>query len=415
MSSGTPIGKIDQRRRLLFLVPFPLRSDADHGGGRVAWSIVSALARRHQLTALCLRPDDAQPSEAPTGSIDVHDVPHAISSDSFARLGRLMALASGTPSWASYTWSSTFAAEARRIARTLKPDVIHFEYHVMGQYASALDEVPAVRVLTEYEPGVLGAREHRAPGSGRLDIRAWLERRAWHRFEARVIGTMTAVIVFTELDRHVIAGFGQSAPVVCIPFRLQARGEPPLTPPADEARLLFIGNFIHPPNVDAALRLALEIFPAIRAARPDARLDLVGANPPAAVQRAEGAGVRIWGRVPDVGEHLKRATIVVVPIRQGGGMRVKMVEALAAGKPVVASRLAAEGLSLRDGVNVVFAETDGGFAQAVVDLLGDQLRRQAIAHAAHEWARAGENTPTWIDQYDDLYNRLTSPTTTDAT
>ena len=414
MSSGARIGKSGQPRRLLFLMPFPLRSDADHGGGRVAWSIVSALAQRHQIAVVCLRPQDAQPSEAPADSIDVHDVPHAISSDSFARLGRLMSLASGTPLWASYTWSSPFATRARQVASTWKPDIIHFEYHVMGQYASALDAVPAARVLTEYEPGVLAAREHMAPGSGRLDIRAWLERRAWHRFEARVIGEMSAVIVFTELDRHVIAGFGQSAPVVCIPFRLQGRAKPPLTPSADQARLLFVGNFIHPPNVDAAIRLAFEIFPIIRAVRPDARLDLVGAHPPAAVKRAEGTGVRVWGRVPDVGEHLKRATVVVVPIRQGGGMRVKMIEALAAGKPVIASRLAAEGLSLRDGVNVVLAETNEAFAQAVVNLLGDQQRRQGIARAAYEWARAGENAPDWIDQYDALYNGLSSHISTGA-
>ena len=74
-------------------------------------------------------------------------------------------------------------------------------------------------------------------------------------------------------------------------------------------------------------------------------------------------------------------------------MRVKMIEALAAGKPVIASRLAAEGLSLRDGVNVVLAETNEAFAQAVVNLLGDQQRRQGIARAAYEWARAGENAP----------------------
>lgn len=89
-------------------------------------------------------------------------------------------------------------------------------------------------------------------------------------------------------------------------------------------------------------------------------------------------------------------------------MRVKMIEALAAGKPVVASRLAAEGLSLRDGVNVVLAETNEAFAQAVVNLLGDQQRRLGIARAAYEWVRAGENAPDWIDQYDALYDRLNS-------
>src|SRR5262249_58786719 len=112
--------------------------------------------------------------------------------------------------------------------------------------------------------------------------------------------------------------------------------------------LVFVGNYMHPPNVDAALRLVQEIFPRIAAQRPDVRLALVGDRVPARLRRVAGPNVDVTGLVSDVAPYLDRAAVVTVPVTTGGGLRVKVVEALAAGKAPVASPLAVEGLAIED-------------------------------------------------------------------
>ena len=152
--------------------------------------------------------------------------------------------------------------------------------------------------------------------------------------------------------------------------------------------MLFVGNFLHAPNIDAAMRLTQSIFPLVRRARPDAQLVIVGPEPPAALQSAGGDGVTITGPVDSVVPYLDAASVVVAPLAQGGGTRVKVLEALAAGKAVVASRRAAAGLDVVDGRHILLADDIGEFAAAIVRLLNDEKARIALARGAREWACA---------------------------
>jgi glycosyltransferase involved in cell wall biosynthesis len=110
--------------------------------------------------------------------------------------------------------------------------------------------------------------------------------------------------------------------------------------------------------------------------------------------------------VPDVAPYLDAAAVVAVPIRLGGGMRVKVLEALAGGKAVVTSRLAAEGLDLEDGAEVLFAETDDEFARAIERLLGDRALRVALAGRAGAWAARRVDPAARIAAYERIYARL---------
>jgi glycosyltransferase involved in cell wall biosynthesis len=118
--------------------------------------------------------------------------------------------------------------------------------------------------------------------------------------------------------------------------------------------------------------------------------------------------VVLTGFVPDLRPYLDRAAVVVAPLRVGGGMRVKVVEALAAGKAVVASGRAISGLSISDGEQVLLAETDHEFGDAVVRLLRDPERRAALAHRAHAWACAHLGWDEPISAYERLYESLVS-------
>ena len=147
-------------------------------------------------------------------------------------------------------------------------------------------------------------------------------------------------------------------------------------------RLVFTGSMDWRPNDDAMRWFIDAILPRIRAEVPLARLTVVGRNPSAALREAaRGAGVEVTGTVDDVREHVDLAAVYVVPLRVGGGTRLKIFEALAMGKAVVSTTVGAEGLPLVDGVHFVRADGAEAFAGAVVALLQDGARRRALGQA----------------------------------
>ena len=117
--------------------------------------------------------------------------------------------------------------------------------------------------------------------------------------------------------------------------------------------MLFIGNFIHPPNVDAADRLINHIFPQVQSQFSETRLFIVGDHLPSTVLQEANPNVVATGFVPDITPYLEQAALVVIPLRLGGGMRVKTLEALAAGKAIVASPRAVEGLDVLNGKRAI--------------------------------------------------------------
>jgi polysaccharide biosynthesis protein PslH len=173
--------------------------------------------------------------------------------------------------------------------------------------------------------------------------------------------------------------------------------------------VLFVGNFMHPPNVAAAKRLAGTIFPLIAAERPDARLVLVGADPPPPLRALASPTVKVAGQVADLHPLLDAAAVVVAPVSSGGGMRVKALDALVSGKALVASSLALEGLDIRAGEHVLVADDDAAFAEAVVALLDDEPRRAALGRAARAWAETHVEWPSVTAAYDALYASLVAP------
>jgi glycosyltransferase involved in cell wall biosynthesis len=178
--------------------------------------------------------------------------------------------------------------------------------------------------------------------------------------------------------------------------------------PAKESgtTILFAGNFIHPPNVDAAIWLAEEIFPQVRTRHPDATLQLVGAGPPASVRKVAGPGVVVTGSVPDVAPFLEAATVVVAPLRIGGGIRLKVMDALVFGKPTVATRRAAEGLNVTDRRELLLADESVAFAEAVSSLLADRPLRESLSANAQAWG-AQFGTPGRVGvAFDRLYESL---------
>jgi len=136
--------------------------------------------------------------------------------------------------------------------------------------------------------------------------------------------------------------------------------------------MVFTGAMDWRPNIDGATFFVREILPRIRKHDPDAHLLVVGSNPSESLVRALAAPfVRFTGSVEDVRPYLKQARLVVVPLRIGGGTRLKILEAWAVGRPVISTTIGAEGLPVEDGKNIALADSAEAFAQRAVELLND--------------------------------------------
>ncbi|WP_372018642.1 glycosyltransferase [Pseudoxanthomonas sp. 10H] len=146
--------------------------------------------------------------------------------------------------------------------------------------------------------------------------------------------------------------------------------------------LVFVGGFRHPPNADAVLWFAREVFPRIRQRLPQVRFHCIGADPPPAVLAlAAEPGIVVHGHVPDLGPYMDGSRIAVAPLRFGAGVKGKVNLSMAHGQPVVATSCAVEGMHLEDGVDVAVADDAAAFADAVVALYQDRERWQRQADA----------------------------------
>ena len=243
-----------------------------------------------------------------------------------------------------------------------------------------VDHDPGADAASDISLGATGLRRR----SRRLDVLAW------DRFTRSALALADQVVVFTDRDRLAVERLVPAVPIERIPIAVDVPPVPLDPLGADPPVVLFFGNYLHAPNSDAALRLLGTIMPCVRAERPQARLELVGDGPTEEMTRMSGDGVHITGAVPSLEPHLDAAAVVVVPIRIGGGIRVKVLEALAAGKAVVASPRAIEGLGVTHEREVLVADTDEEICAATVALLADPTRR---AELAQERAKLGGAQP----------------------
>jgi glycosyltransferase involved in cell wall biosynthesis len=163
----------------------------------------------------------------------------------------------------------------------------------------------------------------------------------------------------------------------------------------DRPIVMFLGSMDWEANIDAVNYFCREIWPSVRSAVPDALFRIVGRSPHPRVRRLASMSVDVTGTVSSVVEHLKETAVFVVPLRIGGGTRLKIFEAMAAEKAVVSTSIGAEGLDVTDGRDILLADTAGEFADSVIALLRDPVRRRHLERAGgqtaerHDWSAIG--------------------------
>ncbi len=256
---------------------------------------MTALGERHRITLLCLRPEEDPSCDELVRDrcelVEEFELPGVgrTATAGWRRRGRLLwGLARRRPMWVTDTGVGAYARRLHELVREWKPDVVQAEYHVMAQYLRDLPHGPQ-RVLTEIEPGTSAAAD--AYRNARLILQPLLrtDAGAWGRFEREILGDTDAVVVYTERDRRELAALAPHAPLTRIPMGFGIPPGPLSACGLEPESFLFVGNFMHPPNVEAARRLVGEIAPRIVSRRPAARLYIVGGRAPGSLRRTAGA------------------------------------------------------------------------------------------------------------------------------
>jgi glycosyltransferase involved in cell wall biosynthesis len=319
----------------------------------------------------------------------------------FSYLQRMLVPGARWPRTADRSWSPAMWRAIKSRLESEKYDVVHlFGGIQVYEFRHTLGDIPAI--ITPYESYSLYLRrtlENPTPVSSPQnrdllqsastppphtmerglgdEIMARLQ---WHiarRFESFMFAPYRKTVVVSDRDQAELLGINLGLQIEVIPNGVDTyefRPRPTRRIPA----LLFVGNYEYPPNVDAALRLAREIFPRVQAKIPYAHLWLVGNAPTPEMTALATDSIRVTGRVPDVRPYLARAAAFVSPLRLGAGIKNKVLEALAMGCPVVATPLSVDGIDMTHNVDALVADGDA-LVETIIRVLGDGDLQQRLS------------------------------------
>jgi GT2 family glycosyltransferase/glycosyltransferase involved in cell wall biosynthesis len=373
-SAGAP-----ERPSVLFVSPYPLVPPT-HGGAVFMSATVRELARLSELHLVCM-------------------LEHPSQREAQQELARLCASAEflvrgGPPhclgSWQSYAVRE-FANEdfqwlIDRQIYTRHIDVVQIEYTHMAQYAGRYRGIATV--LFEHDIYFQSIARSAAAGGGRARLKAGFEYLRTLRYELGILPRMDRIQVCSRENKEYLASFlpklenrtqtGLRAGIDTRNYCFHARGREPFT-------MLFLGSFRHPPNRAALGWFVEKVLPLVTAKCPVARLVVVGSEMPGAHSLPQSSAIELRGAVDDAREPLGRYSVFVCPVLSGSGVRVKLLEAFAAGIPAVSTTLGAEGLTRTDGELCALANDPAAFAGKIVDLFLHPERAVEMAeHARRE-------------------------------
>lgn len=254
---------------------------------------------------------------------------------------------------------------------------------IQSKCAHWLDYVPSfpASILVLHDVRAL-VYERRARTTRQLPgrLRWWMEAWRYRGFEGKYCRRFDLVVTVSPADEAWVRQHYKPKRLVTVPLPVDTEYFVPMSDVhVTSSRIVFTGMMNHPPNVDAARFFACEVFPRIRAIIPDAEFWIVGREPASEVRElANLPGVVVTGFVPDIRLHMAQATVFVVPLRFGSGMRNKILEAWGMQKCIVSTRIGAEGLNYQDGAEILIADDVETMAQGVIEVINDPRRREEM-------------------------------------
>jgi len=396
--------------RILFVlpqVPYP----PDRGGKIVQYNFVRGMLERgHRVWIAALEHHREEPAQAEAlrkMGAEVITFP-AAPRWSLSRLVR--AFGSSRPYKAHRFYHPAMADWIQQCVDEQEIDVIHCQNFYTASYVRGNEPCGRILYKENFEALLLERFVTDSGHSAVLRAAARLQVRRTLAYEVSVCKRFDRVLLISQPDLERFAEHRPESPLEVLSPGVDLRYYVPSTRAPKAGRVVFTGSMDYFPNVDAVGFVCSKVWPRVRETMPEAELFLVGQHPEAAVRKWDGrAGVHVTGRVEDIRPYLADTAVYVVPLRVGGGVRLKILEAMAMGKAIVSTPLGAEGLAVSDGENILLAETPQAMAEAVLRLLRSEEERRRLEAAARAFAERHGDWNRIIERLENIYQEIAPP------
>lgn len=396
--------------RILLLTP--QRPYPPHQGTTLRnFNLVKELAKRHSVCVLTfLEPDQAPHDPGPLLDLcewlETAPVPRRSTG---LRLSQM--LTTNRPDMSLRLWSPELNDRLATILRQQPFDVVEIEGIEMAPYLSTL-EAAQPRPLIIYDAHnaewILQKRaclaDLKNPARWAAAAYSWVQWQRLRRYEAELLRRVNHTIAMSHPDKVALRDVASDVPITVVPngVDLLAYDDVTQTKPFD---LLFTGKMDFRPNIDAVLWFGRYVLPLIQAQRPGTTFAIVGQRPHPRLDVLRNLpGVTITGYVDDVRPYLAGASVYVAPLRVGGGTRLKLLEAMMMGVPIVSTTVGAEGFPVVHGQELILADEPEQFAQEILDLLASPARRVRLGAAGRIFAQANYGWDSLIPQLEKVYH-----------
>lgn len=384
--------------RILFLTP-QMPYPPQKGTSLRNWGLIEGLAANHDVVVLSFL-DPGQTNVLAPHLLSVCRG-EAVSPPERTTRTRLLDIArTAAPDMALRLASDSYADRLRYWLIHEEFDVVHFEGIEMTPYLEIVTTAESRPLIIFDDHNCEYLLQRRSFETDIRQVRRWpaaaysfIQWKRLCRYEAEVCSHADRVIAVSDADAVALHRIVPNTEIVVVPNGIDSTAyKPQETATREESALVFTGTMDFRPNVDAVLWFTQEALPAIKQKVPNVHLYVVGQRPHKRLQRLmNNPSVTVTGWVEDPKPYISKAAICVVPLRVGGGTRLKLLEAMSMGKAVVSTRLGAEGYPVSDGQELVLVDSPEEFASAVVRLLNHP-----------EWRRAlGEQGRAFVEQHYD--------------
>jgi len=245
-----------------------------------------------------------------------------------------------------------------------------------------------------------------------------LETKRIKKYEGRIVRDFDVTLAVAEPDRQLLLeALHQYSPnkdvqIPVIPIAVDTRQIQPVPRSENSLNILTMGTLYYPPNADGIRWFIQQVFPLVRQKLPDVKLTIIGKNPPKDFLKLSSdptSGIVTTGFVPELDPYFAESAVSVVPVRAGGGMRVRILEMFARAAPVVTTTVGLEGIEACPGEDVLVADSPDEFARAVVNLLQDRELQQKLCSNGRRLVERKYDWQVVLSELDKVYQSLTGP------
>lgn len=393
--------------RILVLSPF-LPYPPNWGFGKRVYHLLEVLSRNHQVSLLTYADDrDAQSLQALRAiCVGVHTVPPRRLRFG-KRVAQLLSVASPKSFQRRTTYNPQMQQKLDELAGGEGFDIIQIE---SSQMACFRFDRRALVVLDEHNIEYeLYYRMYQSERSALRRLFSWLEYYKFRREEMASWASVSGCVMSSLREVEILRALSPATPATVVPNAVDTDFFMPAADPVDPDAIVFTGLMKYRPNVDAAIFFVRDIMPRIVAKRPTAVFYIVGGEAPPEVTGLASPNVVVTGSVDDVRPYVQRAAVFAVPLRMGSGTRLKVLEGLSMGKPMVSTSLGCEGIDLVDGEHILIADDAHRFADAVLELMAQPeiagrlgAEGRALMLRQYRWETATEELERFYGRLHDL-------------